>query len=213
MMKKFKKIIALILMITMLSSCVTLHLNKDSEPLVDFGTPIVGAFRNKDYVAAGIFTSLFLSFLVCTFVFAPYSSGDKSFTGIDTSISDPLFFSFLGATLATPVASTIETACMYHYVNQKIIDMNGIFFDPHDKIKKYDVINEFRADEERRMEEASNRAQLELYRKEIEAYRQKLIDGTITDEELIFIEKSEMIRNELQAEIGYYYLNKARKQE
>ena len=63
------------------------------------------------------------------------------------------------------------------------------------------------------MEEASNRAQLELYRKEIEAYRQKLIDGTITDEELIFIEKSEMIRNELQAEIGYYYLNKARKQE
>ena len=95
MMKKFKKIIALILMITTLSSCVTLHLNKDSEPLVDFGTPIVGAFRNKDYVAAGIFTSLFLSFLVCTFVFAPYSSGDKSFTGIDTSISDPLFFSII----------------------------------------------------------------------------------------------------------------------
>ena len=31
MIKKFKKIIALILMITTLSSCVTLHLDKDSE--------------------------------------------------------------------------------------------------------------------------------------------------------------------------------------
>ena len=210
-MNKFKKITALILMAATLSSCVTLHIDKDSAPLVDFGTPIVGHFRNKDYAAAGVFTSLFLSFLVCTFVFAPIGSDQKSLTGLDTKISDPLFFSFLGATLATPVASTIETVCVYHYVNQKIIDENGLFFDPHDKLKKYEVINAFRADEERRIEEESNRAQLELYRKEIEAYRQKLIDGTITDEELIFIEKSEMIRNELQTEIGYYYLNKARK--
>lgn len=208
MIKKFKKTIAAILLMTTMCSCVTMHLDKDSAPLIDFGTPIVGHFRNKDYVSAGIFTSLFLSFLVCTFVFAPFASNQTSFTGLDTGISDPLFFSFLGATLATPVASTIETACMYHYVNQKIIDLNGIFFDTHDKLKKYEAINAFRADEERRMEEASNRAQLELYRREIEAYRQKLIDGTITDEELIFIEKSEMIRNELQSEIGYYYLNK-----
>ena len=55
--KSFAMILIAIIMIN--SSCLTIRIDKDREPLIDYGTPLVGHFRNKDTVKAVIYMFLF----------------------------------------------------------------------------------------------------------------------------------------------------------
>ena len=204
-----RKIIFSIMILLTLNSCLLMRINKDSEPLVDFGTPLIGHYRNGDTVKAILYTVLFVTGMIGVILFAPtQDGGTQSIIPIDRKIADPVYYSLLGCTLSVPVASSIDGASTYHLANKKIIDLNEINWDPKGKIYKFDAIKNFRLEQENKFVEDSNKIRMEQYKDEIEVYRKKLIDGTITQDELIFIEKSDFIREELQNEIGYYYINK-----
>lgn len=207
----FKKSITILILTLFVNSCLVLKVNKDSPPLIDFGTPLIGHYRNGDIPKAILYTILFVTGIVGIVLFAPTPTNDGNKPGIlpiDRNIADPIYYSILGATACVPIASSIDTAVTYHIVNKKIIDLNGIYWDPKSNITKYDAIIDYREKEEERLNKESEEQRLEAYKKEIEYYRQKLLDGTITEDELIFIEKSEKLSEILKNELGYYYITR-----
>ncbi|HPP04957.1 MAG TPA: hypothetical protein PK351_09060 [Spirochaetota bacterium] len=207
----FKKVISIIILILFTNSCLVLKVNKDSAPLVDFGTPLIGHYRNGDIPKAVLYTVLFVTGIIGIVLFAPTPTDNGNNPGIlpiDRTIADPIYYSILGATACVPIASSIDTAVTYHIVNKKIIDLNGIYWDPKGKITKYDAIIDYREKEEERLNKEYEEQRLEAYKQEIEYYRQKLLDGTITEDELVFIEKSEKLSEILKNELGYYYITR-----
>ncbi|MCK4799054.1 MAG: hypothetical protein KAT05_16895, partial [Spirochaetes bacterium] len=62
-------------------------------------------------------------------------------------------------------------------------------------------------------EKIKEKQQHEVYKKEIEYYRERLIDGTITEDELLFLKRVPEIMESLEKELGYYYINKELKKE
>ena len=203
-----KKVVVIIIITTLLSSCITMKVGKDSPPMVDFGTPIIGHFRNKDIVKGILYTSLFLTFVLSAVLFAPAGDNGQGVIPIDRTISDPIFFASIGCASASIIGSTVDTAITYQIYNSKIIKLNNIPFDPKGNIKKYEAINNFRIqqEEDKIQEVVDSRA--EGYRETLELYRKKLIDGTITDDELILIERAEYFKENLKNELGYYTINK-----
>ncbi|HOV15600.1 MAG TPA: hypothetical protein PK771_15035, partial [Spirochaetota bacterium] len=124
MLKKFVSVLLVIFMIIN-SSCLTIRIDKDSEPLVDFGTPLIGHFRNKDTVKAILYTALFLTGVIGIVLFSP-GENNKSIVQLDTSISQWGVLGFsLGAANILGISS-IDTAVTYQLANKQIIDMNGI---------------------------------------------------------------------------------------
>ncbi|HRU44414.1 MAG TPA: hypothetical protein P5322_07785 [Spirochaetota bacterium] len=207
--KNFRKIVYICMIVLLLNGCLTLKINKDSPPLADFGVPLIGHYRNGDTVKAALYTVLFVTSMVGVILFAPtQGGGSQPIIPIDRTISDPIYYSLLGCALTVPIASSIDGASTYHLVNKKIIDLNGIPWDPKGNITKYDAINQFRQEQEERFQRESDANRIENYREDIELYRKKLLDGTITDDELTFVEKSTFISEELKNELGYYYINK-----
>jgi len=209
MRKNFRKIVYICMIVLISNGCLTLKINKDSPPLVDFGVPLIGHYRNGDTLKAVLYTVLFVTGMVGVILFAPTQGGGSSpIIPIDRTISDPIYYSLLGCTLTVPIASSIDGASTYHLVNKKIIELNGIPWDPKGNITKYDAINQFRQEQDDRFQRESDANRIESYREDIEIYRKKLLDGTITNDELVFIEKSTFISEELKNELGYYYINK-----
>ncbi|OHD27251.1 MAG: hypothetical protein A2086_02850 [Spirochaetes bacterium GWD1_27_9] len=205
----FKKITGIILIVLVLNSCLTIKIGKDSEPLVDFGTPIIGHFRNGDKAKGILYTALFLTSLVAFVLFTPIDT-KKCVIQIDRTYSDwVLLGTGIGAGTSL-VASSIDTAVTYQIANQKIIDLNNIKwqYDPTGKNPKYLAIQNFREEQYRLKEEQSDLSRLEGYKGEIEFYRKKLVNGTITDDELAFLEKAEKIKEVLKNELGFYYINR-----
>ena len=67
----FKKVISIIILILFTNSCLVLKVNKDSAPLVDFGTPLIGHYRNGDIPKAVLYTVLFVTGIIGIVLFAP----------------------------------------------------------------------------------------------------------------------------------------------
>jgi hypothetical protein len=200
-----KRMIALFCIILTLNSCITLKVDKDSRPLVDFGVPIVGQYRNKDYVNAIIYTVLALSFLTTAILFTPNAdnksgailpvSGDTAF--IVTAAS-------YGSLAGTCVISSIDSAVSYNVINDKILKLNNLKWDPYGKLSKHEQIIKYREDLEMKKVEEAEIFRMEQYKKEAEIYKQKLIDDTITSDELLLIERSDFLKDFLKDELGYY---------
>ncbi len=206
----FKKVVVILIISSMLTSCITMKVGKESPPMVDFGTPIVGHFRNKDIAKGVLYTSLFITFIVSTVLFAPAGANGQSIIPIDGTISNPIFFASIGCAGGSLVGSTIDTAVTYQIYNSKIIELNNIPWDPKGNIKKYEAINNFRAQQDDGKMQKAEDARAEGYKDTIELYRKKLIDGTITDDELALIERSEFFKENLKNELGYYTINKSK---
>ena len=202
-----KKIIVIVMITILSTSCITMKVDKDSPPMIDFGTPIVGHFRNKDTAKGILYTSLFLTFILTAILFAPTNNGN-AIIPIDKSISDPIFYASLGCTGASFIGSSIDTAITYQIYNSKILKLNDVPFDPKANLKKYEVINNFRINQEEEHIRKTDDVRFEAYKETLDLYRKKLIDGTITDDELILIEKSEYFKENLKMELGYYTINK-----
>ncbi len=208
---KVNRIISLLLILFLLNSCLVLKVNKDSPPLIDFGTPLVGHYRNGDIPKAVLYTVLFVTGIIGIVLFAPTPTANGNQIGIlpiERNIADPIYYSILGATACVPIASSIDSAATYHIVNKKIIDLNGIYWDPKGTKTKYDAIMDYREAEEERLNKEYEEERIKAFEKEIEYYRQKLLDGTITEDELIFIEKSEKLSEILKNELGYFYITR-----
>lgn len=209
--RKITKIISFLLIILLLNSCLVLKVNKDSHPLIDFGVPLIGHYRNGDTPKAILYTVLFVTGVIGIILFAPTPTEQGNKAGIlpiERNIADPIYYALLGATASVPIASSIDSAATYHIVNKKIIDLNGIYWDPKAKITKYDAIIKYREEEEKILNKEYEEQRLKVFEKEIEYYRQKLLDATITEEELIFIEESEKLSEILRNELGYYYITR-----
>ncbi|MCG8569274.1 MAG: hypothetical protein MJB14_03965 [Spirochaetes bacterium] len=250
-----------------------MKVQKDSPPLVDAGTPLVGHYRNKDIPKAVLYTILFVTSLTGTILFAPTSS-EGSLLRIDESISNPLFYSFIGGSLSSLIASSVDTAVTYQIYNNKLLTMNEIHFIPNlqsqidkrtfenlilqeirtgkqrkilldiyhlDLVKekyllkpdltkteirngrwlltvagfqsntKYDAIVEYREQAALLKQEEQKALQMQELEGEITYYREKLLKGTITQEELYFIEQSEQFKEILKNELGYYYIKQEEK--
>lgn len=201
-----KKGLLIILIISVFNSCITLKIDKDAPPLIDFGTPLVGHFRNGDTLKAVLYTVLFASSVIGLILFAPTQGIEsKSIIPVERNISDPIFYSFIGTTLTAFGASSIDSAATYHIINKKIIDLNEIKWDKSSKKTKYEAIIEFREEQKKNNEE-------EQYKDEIKYYREKLINGLITDDELLFLDKTPILKKKLEKELGYYYVNKELKE-
>ncbi len=203
-MKKLNKLTALITMLTLLTTttgCMTIKISKDSPALADFGTPIVGHFRNGDTAKGIVYTVLFLSGLIGLLLFSP-SRGGNSIIPVSREISDPVYYSFLGFTLNVPAVSSIDTAVTYHLANRQILDLNQIEFDPKGKINKFETIQKYRQQEiDNKI--ISNQFST-VYAKEIAYYKKVLIEGTVTAEELTLITNHDEFNEHLKNEIGYY---------
>jgi hypothetical protein len=176
--------------------------------MLDFGTPIIGHFRNKDIAKGVLYTSLFLTFVLTSVLFSPVGANNQSLIPIDRTISDPIFYASLGCSAASLIGSTVDTAVTYQIYNSKIIKLNDIPFDPKGNIKKYEAINNFRVKQEEEKMQKAEDSRVEAYKDTLELYRKKLIDGTITDDELSLVEKSEYFKENLKMELGYYTINK-----
>ena len=201
----------LLLVLILLNSCLVLKVNKDSMPLVDFGTPLIGHYRNGDISKAVLYTILFVTGVIGIVLFAPTPTSEGNKLGIlpiERNIADPIYYSIIGATACVPIASSIDSAVTYHIINKKIIDLNGIYWDPKGNKTKYDAIMDYREAEEKRLNKEYEEERIKTFEKEIEYYRQKLLDGTITEDELIFIEKSDKLSEILKNELGYYYITR-----
>ena len=202
----FKKIIFLIIIISILNSCLLIKIKKDSEPLIDFGVPLIGHFRNGDIPKAVFYTVSFALSCVGIILFSP-SQGDaneiKAIIPVERSISDPILFAFTGTAVSSLVGSSIDTAVTYNLINDKIMDLNNIKWDRDWKKTKYQVICDFRE----KQEEIETVKHIEKYREEIEYYRKKLITGTITEDEINFLERVPSVKEQLEKELGYYYIN------
>lgn len=206
-----KKIIATLIIVLLFSNCLVLKINKDSAPLIDFGTPLAGHYNNGD-IGKGIFyTILFTTLVIGVILFAPTQNGGV--LPLDRNIADPLFYSFLGTSLSVPIASSIDTAATYHIVNKKILELNGIEWNPKEKHKlnKYQTIIKLREDADKKELEKSNENRKNNYKDEIEFYKKRLLDGSITEDELTFINKSSYLKEQLKNELGYYYVNQEKK--
>jgi hypothetical protein len=205
--KMLKKTIAILTAIMFFNSCIVMQIKKDSEPLIDFGTPLIGHFRNNDIPKAVLYTVLFATSVLGIILFSPsQGTGNttKAIIPIDRKISDPIFYSFLGASLASFAGSSIDTSVTYQMVNQKILELNGLQWKSDMKTTKYEFIKKFR-DEEKKLAAKEGNKNLEG---EIELYRKKIINGSITEDEIFFIEKNEEMKKVLEKELGYYYINK-----
>jgi len=203
-----KKIIVIIIVTTLLTSCITMKVGKDSPPMVDFGTPIIGHFRNKDIAKGILYTSFFLTFVLSAVLFAPAGDTGRAIIPIDRTISDPIFYASIGSSAASLIGSTVDTAVTYQIYNSKIIKLNNIPFDPKGTIKKYEAINNFIIKQEEDKMQKAEDSRFEGYKETLELYRKKLIDGTVTDDELLLIERSEYFKENLKNELGYYTINK-----
>jgi len=188
---------------------MVLKIKKDSPPLVDFGIPLAGHYRNKDTAKAILYTVLFSTALIGTILFAPifYDSAYKEpipIINFNRDITDPVFYSFLGSACAFLGASSIDTAATYHYVNDKIIELNGLEWDKKLKTTKYQFISEYQS------KQAINKeiGDAELYKNEILYYKKKLIEAAITDEELLLIKSNPVLKKNLEKELGFYYIKK-----
>ncbi len=207
MILKYPKLIKIISIVTLLffiNGCLTIKIDKDSEPLPDFGSPIIGHFRNGDTVKGVIYTVLFAAGVIGLILFAPSSVDGKAIIPVERNVSDPVYFAFLTHTLNVPAVSAIDTATTYHLANAKILELNGLTFDPNGELTKYQVIMNHR---ELIREISAIEEQLgfeETYKNEIEHYKNALIDGTITPEEMSFLNNDERFRSLLINEIGYY---------
>ncbi len=202
-----KKIVALLVIFVLMlnSSCLTIKIDKDSDPLIDFGTPIVGHFRNKDIVKGILYTVLFLTSIVGVVLFTP-GDNNKSVVQLDSSISQ---WAMMGCAIGAGnmlAISSIDTSATYHLANKKIIDLNNIDwkYDPTGQNTKYNAIVDFKVKRDALREEEAELARLEQYRNEIETYRQKLLDRSITEDELTLINRAEKFREELKDELTYY---------
>lgn len=206
-MNRFKFIWIVLLIVIGLNSCVVMKINKDSPPLVDFGTPLIGHFRNGDHIKGGIYLGIFLTAAVSMILFSP-TSEDGAIIPVPREVSDPIFYSSLGVAAGTAIlVSPIDTAITYHVGNKKIIDFNEIPWEKGGKITKYQAIENWQIEQERLEEERLNKKRLEMYEDEIEMYRKKLLDGTITDEELEKINRAPIFKELLEKEINYYHVN------
>ncbi len=203
-----KKIIFFLLIALMFSNCLVLKIKKDSPPLVDFGIPLAGHYRNKDTAKAIFYTVLFSAAVLGVFLFSPmfYDKSDdpKPIININRNITDPIFYSFLGSSCAVLGASSIDTAATYHYVNNKIIELNGLEWDKKLKISKYQIITDYQN------KQAANKEieDAEIYKDEILYYKKKLIEAAITDEELLLIKSNAVLKKNLEKELGFYYIKK-----
>ncbi len=207
-----KKIIFLIIILSLLNSCLLIKIDKDSAPLIDCGAPLIGHFRNGDITKGILYTVLFATSLIGIILFSPSQTQgyeSKSIIPIERNISDPIFYSFIGTTGSIFIGSSIDTAVTYQLANKKIIELNEIELDAKLKKSKYQVIIEYREEQEKIKE----KQQHEVYKKEIEYYRERLIDGTITEDELLFLKRVPEIMESLEKELGYYYINKELKKE
>jgi hypothetical protein len=202
-----KRLLVVVLIISLFCNCLVMKIDKDSEPVFDFGTPLVGHFNNGDYGKGVLYTVLLVTGIVGMILFAPSSEGGV-IPQLDRQIADPLFYSFLGFSCSVPVASSIDTAVTYHMVNKKIIELNDLNWDPRLKVKKYDVILDYRKEMQQEFDEKVESNREDNYAEELEYYRQRLLDGTITEDELILVERADYFRERLQNEIGYYYINR-----
>lgn len=201
-----KKIISLLIVIVLLNGCLIMKINKNSEPLIDFGTPLIGHFRNKDIPKAVLYTVLFASSIIGIILFSP-SQGrgteSRSIIPVERNISDPIFFSFLGTSLSSFAASSIDTAVTYHLANKKIIELNEFEWNRDLGINKHNFIISFKEEQAKKKIYENND-----YSDEIVYYRKRLINGTITEDEVNFIERNDKIKEQLEKELGYYYINK-----
>lgn len=201
----------LIAIIMINSSCLTIRIDKDREPLIDYGTPLVGHFRNKDTVKAVLYTALFLTGILGILLFSPGENG-KSIIQLDNTIANYGILGFALGTANILAVSSIDTAVTYHLANKEIIDLNQIDwkFDPTGKNTKIKAINDFRDKKYQMMEEEAENKRLEQYREEIELYRKKLLDRTITEDELSLIKRATKFQEELKDEVSYYYISKSK---
>lgn len=199
-----KKIISLLVISFLVNSCLVLKVEKDSPPLIDAGIPIIGHYRNKDTVKAVLYTVIFASSFLGMILFSPTTDNNETFFGLQEEVRAPVFYSLVGLTTTSFVASSIDTAATYHYVNNKIIDLNDIEWEFSLDNSKYDVIMKFR-EETQNISDVKNEKELT---DEIKYYQKKLIDGTITDDELFFIEHTDVLRDNLEKELGLYYISK-----
>ena len=197
----FKKIVSTILILFLLNSCILIKIDKDSRPLVDFGTPLIGHFRYGDVGKGVIYIVFFCTSLIGLILFAPTqynaNGNNKAIMPVSREISDPLFYTFIGTTVTSFGASSLDTAITYHLANKKIIDLNNIDWDVTSKITKYQAIKNFRETNEN-----------SINQDEVNYYRKKLIDGSITEDELSFIKSISQLESELEKELGYYIIKK-----
>ncbi|MBN2544538.1 MAG: hypothetical protein JXB50_01995 [Spirochaetes bacterium] len=204
-----KKIISILLITLLFSNCLVLKIKKDSPPLVDFGIPLAGHYRNRDTAKAIFYTVLFSTAVIGTFLFAPMFY-DNSYNdpvpviNFNRNITDPVFYSFLGSACTILGASSIDTAVTYHYVNNKIIEINDQEWDRKMKITKYQFITDY----QRKLEIINENEDNKIYKNEILYYKKKLIDATVTDEELLLIKTNPVLKKNLEKELGFYYIKK-----
>lgn len=129
MLKRLGGVVLIVLLLSSLNSCLVFKIRQDSPPLVDCGTPLVGHFRNGDTPKAILYTSLFVTSILAVFLFAPLKD-NKSIIPIEREVSDPLFYSFIGASTGSLIGSSIDTSVTYHLANKKIIELNNIYWLP-----------------------------------------------------------------------------------
>lgn len=185
-----KKIIVPILIITTILSCKSAPVTKDSEPYKDFGIPIAGHYRNGEMVKASIYTAASILTLLSALVFAPIGENGKSVTQLDQTYGTPISLGLLGVTASIAlIASPIDTAVSYHKRNQKIIELNNIEWSDKSNVTKYQAI-------------INHRKQIKL--DQIENYRRKFYEGTITRAEVNIVNDDEELKNGLAKELEYF---------
>lgn len=216
MFKKSVHLIVLLVFLFNITGCLTIKIDKDSEPLVDFGTPIVGHFRNHDTVKGVLYTVLFITSIIGLVLFAPGPSDDDNQGSILPISNEICNWSMLGFGIGAAnvfAASSIDTAVTYQLANRKIIDLNKIDwkYDPTGKETKYNSIVKYRQEQDIMKEQAAENARFEQYKGEIEIYRKKLLDKSITDDELALIERAEKFHEELKDELTYYKISMGKK--
>ena len=202
----YKKIFSALLILFVLNSCVLIRINKESKPLVDFGSPFIGHFRNGDTGKGVMYILFFCTSLIGGILFAPtqynVNGNNRAIIPVSREVSDPLFYTFIGATALSFGASSLDTVITYHLANKKIIELNNIEWDASAKLTKYQVINNFR-------DKKTN----SINQDEVSYYREKLINESITEDELIFIRSIPELESELEKELGYYIIKKELKKQ
>ena len=198
------QILSLILIVLLLNSCITINITKDSKPLIDPGIPIVSQFRNGDTAKGVFYTIILVTALVGAIVFSPATSSSYGQNGqslFDRRYSDPIYYTCLStAGTVTFVISPIDSIVSYQYVNKKIIDLNKIEWNLKLGKTKYEVIKEFQDDQIAKKNIAK--------RKIVNNFKLKLLDGSITNEELAIIEIDPELKELVKNELGYYNINK-----
>lgn len=197
MRKIFYSILALSVLMTSCQSVPIVRrepVTKYSEPYKDFGTPLAGSYKNGEKVKAGLYIAGTIIALLSSLLFAPIQENGKGIIPIDENIGTPLSLSLLGVGVSTAlIISPIDTVISYHRRNNKIMELNGIEFDRKNKLMKHDAIAKYRED---------------LIKEEIEKYRIKFAEGSITTRDIYIIGSDEKLAEGLKIELAGYMKRK-----